>query len=143
MPHALVQRARIIVACVEGRTNTEVAARVGASPSAIGKWRPARFLERSVQGLHDELRPGQPQTYDNDKVAGLINRALQHKPDHANAWSVRLMAEAEGSRRAQCSAGSRCLPSSRTAAPFVWVAMADSIFQKLERLSARICGTPY
>ena len=83
MPHALVQRARIIVACAE------VAARVGASPSAVGKWR-RRFLEGVVEGLHDELRPGPPMT---SKVAGLINRALQHKPDHANAWSVRLMAE--------------------------------------------------
>ena len=95
MPHSLVQRARIIVACAEGRTNAEVAARVGASPSAVSKWR-RRFLERGVEGLHDELRSGRPRTYDDEKVAGLINRALQHKPDHANAWSVRLMAEAEG-----------------------------------------------
>ena len=95
MPHALVQRARIIVACAEGRTNADVAARVGASPSTVGKWR-RRFLERGVQGLHDELRPGRPRAYDDEKVAKLINRALQHKPDHANAWSVRLMAEAEG-----------------------------------------------
>ena len=95
MPHALVQRARIIVACAEGRTNADVAARVGASPSAVGKWR-RRFLARGVTGLHDELRPGRPRTYDDEKVAELINRALREKPDHANAWSVRRMAEAEG-----------------------------------------------
>ena len=28
-----------------------------------------------------------------------------------------------------------------TAAPFVWVATADSILQKIKRLSMRICGT--
>ena len=27
--------------------------------------------------------------------------------------------------------------------PFVWVATAESIFNKLERLSARICGTEH
>lgn len=64
MPHALVQRARTIVACAEGWTDAEVATRVGASPSAVGKWR-RRFLERSVEGLHDELRPGRPPNYDD------------------------------------------------------------------------------
>ena len=95
MPYGLVQRARIVLACALGLTNSAVAKRLAVSPSAVGKWR-RRFLERGVQGLHDELRPGRPRTYDDEKVAVLINRALQQKPDHAGAWSVRLMAEAEG-----------------------------------------------
>ena len=95
MPYGLVQRARIVLACAQGLTNSAVAKRLAVSPSAVGKWR-RRFLERGVQGLHDELRPGRPRTYDDEKVAVLINRALQQKPDHAGAWSVRLMAEAEG-----------------------------------------------
>ena len=49
-----------------------------------------------MQGVHDELRSGRPRTYDDEKVAELINRALQKKPPHANAWIVRSMAEAEG-----------------------------------------------
>ena len=64
MPHALVQHARIIVAGAEGRTNAEVATRVGASPSMLDKWR-RRFLERGVEGLHDELLPGRPRHYDD------------------------------------------------------------------------------
>ena len=95
MPHGLVQRARMILACAEGLNNATVATRLGVSPSAVSKWR-RRFLERGVEGLHDALRPGRPRTYDDEKVAGLINRALQKKPDNAGAWSVRLMAEAEG-----------------------------------------------
>ena len=95
MPYGVVQRARIVLACAQGLTNSAVATRLSVSPSAVGKWR-RRFIERGVQGLHDELRPGRPRTYDDDKVAELINRALQRKPDHASAWSVRLMAEAEG-----------------------------------------------
>ena len=95
MPYGLVQRARIVLACAEGQTNAAVAEQLQVSPSAVGKWR-RRFLERGLQGLHDELRPGRPRTYDDDKVAELINRALQEKPDHAGAWSVRRMAAAEG-----------------------------------------------
>ena len=95
LPHGLVLRARMILASAEGLTNRAVAERVGASPQAVGKWR-RRFLERGVQGLHDELRPGRPRSYDDEKVAGLINRALQEKPAHAENWSVRLMAKAEG-----------------------------------------------
>ena len=95
MPYGLVQRARIILACGEGLTNTAVAQRLDVSLSAVGKWR-RRFLERGIQGLHDELRPGRPRTYDDEKVAELINRALQDKPDNASAWSVRLMAKAQG-----------------------------------------------
>ena len=95
MPYGLVQRARIVLACAQGLTNSAVAERLDASPSAVGKWR-RRFLERGVQGLHDELRPGRPRTYDDEKVAELITHALQKKPDNASAWSVRLMAQTQG-----------------------------------------------
>ena len=47
MPYGLVQRARIILACAQGLTNTEVAQRLDVSLSAVGKWR-RRFLERSI-----------------------------------------------------------------------------------------------
>ena len=77
LPHGLVLRSRMILAGAEGLTNRAVAERVGASPQAVGKWR-RRFLERGVQGLHDELRPGRPRTYDDEN------------------WSVRLMGDAEG-----------------------------------------------
>ena len=84
MPHGLVVRARMILACAEGLSNAAVAAKVGASPQAVGKWR-RRFLERGVEGLHDELRPGRPRTYDDEKVAAVISRALQEKPDEWRA----------------------------------------------------------
>ena len=95
MPYGLVQRARIVLACAQGLTNSAVAERLDVSASAVGKWR-RRFVQRGVQGLHDELRPGRPRTYEDEKVAELINRALQEKPDNASAWSVRLMAQAQG-----------------------------------------------
>ena len=94
LPHALVLRARMILASAEGLTNADVARRVGASPQAVGKWR-RRFLAAGVQGLHDELRPGRPRTYDDERVAQVIQRALRDKPADATHWSTRTLGEAE------------------------------------------------
>ena len=98
LPHSVVLRAKMILASEEGLTNTEAARRVGASPQAVGKWR-RRFLEGGLGGLHDELRPGRPRTYGDDKVAALINRALQDKPKGATHWSARTLGQAEGVSR--------------------------------------------
>ena len=72
LPYALVVRARIILASAEGLTNAVVAKRVGVTPHTVGKWR-RRFREAGIEGLHDEIRPGRPRTYDDDKVAAVIN----------------------------------------------------------------------
>jgi putative transposase len=42
----------------------------------VGKWR-KRYRELGLEGLHDELRPGRPRTQEDNKVAEVINRALQ------------------------------------------------------------------
>ena len=85
----------MILARAEGLTHQAVALRVGASSQTVRKWR-RRFLERGVQGLHDELRPGRPRSYDAEKVAQVIHRALYDPPAHAPTWSVRLLGAAEG-----------------------------------------------
>src|SRR5688500_6901925 len=54
---ALALRARIVLDCATGKTNTEVAAARGVTKQMVGKWR-ARFLERRADGLLDEPRPG-------------------------------------------------------------------------------------
>jgi FixJ family two-component response regulator len=53
---ALAQRARLILACAEGKTNTVVAQELGVTKQMVGKWR-ARFCERRVDGLLDEPPP--------------------------------------------------------------------------------------
>ena len=95
MPHGLVQRARIVLACADGLSNKAVAERVGTTSQTVGKWR-RRFIEQGIEGLHDEIRSGRPRIYDDERVAGLIDRALHEKPRDANAGSVRRIAEAEG-----------------------------------------------
>src|SRR2546429_6704630 len=56
---ALAQRARIVLACATGATNTVVAARFRITRQMVGKWR-ARFVGRRLDGLLDEPRPGAP-----------------------------------------------------------------------------------
>ena len=85
----------MILASAEGLTNAAVARRVGVTPHTVSKWR-RRFREAGIEGLHDELRPGRPRTYDDDKVAAVINRALQETPDAATHWSTRTLGRAEG-----------------------------------------------
>ncbi|MFM7674264.1 MAG: helix-turn-helix domain-containing protein, partial [Synechococcus sp.] len=63
LPHSIVQRAQIVLACAAGETNTAVAKRFGVRGSTVGKWR-QRYLDLGIEGLHDELRPGRPRTYE-------------------------------------------------------------------------------
>ena len=62
----------------------------------MGKWR-QRYINLGIEGLHDELRSGRPRTYEDEKVAEVINRALQTKPtDGSTQWSTRSLAAETG-----------------------------------------------
>jgi putative transposase len=96
LPHSIVQRAQIVLACGAGETNTAIAKRMGLTGITVGKWR-KRYRELGIEGLHDELRPGRPRTYEDDTVAEVINRALQTRPpDGSTQWSARSLAAATG-----------------------------------------------
>jgi len=95
LPHGLVRRAEIVLACAEGVSNTAVARRLRLSNATVGKWR-ARYRRHGIEGLHDELRPGRPRTHDDERVAEVINTALRTPPPHGTHWSVRVMAQHTG-----------------------------------------------
>src|SRR5690348_8077604 len=73
---ALALRCRIVLACAEGGSNTEVAERVGVTRATVGKWR-ARFVEHRLDGLHDEPRPGGPRSISDDDVERVIVKTLE------------------------------------------------------------------
>lgn len=58
----MAERARIVLACLQGRRNDEVASEIGVRPNTVGLWR-RRFAERGIAGLRDEPRPGKPAKY--------------------------------------------------------------------------------
>jgi transposase len=58
-PQSLALRARLILLCAAGRSNTETAAELHITIQTVGKWR-QRFIEKRLDGLLDEPRPGTP-----------------------------------------------------------------------------------
>lgn len=88
---AFALRARIVLACAEGQSNTAVAAKLGVSLPTVGKWR-SRFIERRMEGLYDEPRSGAPRTVTDEAVAQVVTLTLESKPPHATQWSTRSLA---------------------------------------------------
>jgi hypothetical protein len=56
----------------------------------------AAFVERRVDGLHDEPRSGAPRTVDDARIEAVIVRTLESSPENATHWSSRGMAKANG-----------------------------------------------
>ena len=92
---ALALRARMILGCAEGRSNTTVGADLGVSDETVGKWR-SRFLERRLDGLSDEPRSGRPRAVTDDHVERVITLTLETTPKDATHWSTRSMAQRSG-----------------------------------------------
>src|SRR5947199_10299711 len=91
----LALRARIVLACAEGRSNIAVAARLRVSRTTVRKWR-SRFLARRVDGLGDEPRPAVPRTITDAQVEEVVVRTLEEVPEGATHWSKRELAKQVG-----------------------------------------------
>jgi transposase len=87
-----VERARIILACLEGKEIQQVARELDVSIPTVSKWR-KRFALWGLRGLRDEPRPGKPVTYD----AAFRNRVLtlveQPPPPGMSHWDGPAVAE--------------------------------------------------
>jgi len=59
----------------------------------VGKWR-ARFLQRRLEGVLDEPRPGAPRTITDTEVEAVITKTLETTPRNATHRSTRSMAKA-------------------------------------------------
>ena len=98
-PQALALRARVILLCAAGRSNTETAAELHITIQTVGKWR-QRFIDKRLDGLLDEPRPGTPRRLSEADVDRVIGLTLESAPSHAAHWSTRSLAEASGLSRA-------------------------------------------
>lgn len=91
----LALRARIVLACSDGSTNSHVAERLGIAKPTVGKWR-QRFVEHRLEGLNDDPRPGPPRKISDEDVERVVTKTLESKPKNATHWSTRSMAKATG-----------------------------------------------
>jgi transposase len=90
---ALAQRSRVILACADGSSNTVVAAQLKLTLQTVGKWR-GRFVNKRLDGLLDEPRPGTPLRLSNTKMKRVLAMTLEATPKDATHWSTRSMAQA-------------------------------------------------
>ena len=87
-----MERARIILACLEGKEIQQVARERGVSVPTVTKWR-KRFALFGLRGLRDQSRPGKPPIYDalfRNRVLALLE---QRPPLGMSRWDGPTVAE--------------------------------------------------
>jgi transposase len=92
---ALAMRARIVLGGRSGRSNRDVARRLGVTTHTVGKWR-RRFLVRRLDGLLDRPRSGAPRSISDALVEAVLAKTLHEQPPDAARWSSRRLATALG-----------------------------------------------
>ena len=99
---ALALRSGIVLECAQGESNTAVAQKLGITKQTVGKWR-SRFLERRLDGLLDEPRPGTPRKVGDEEVERVLTLTLESTPRDATHWSTRSLAAEAGLSRSTVS----------------------------------------
>jgi transposase len=84
-----------VLGCAAGNTNKQVAEDLGVSPQMVCKWR-QRFVDKRLDGLADEPRPGAPRTITDEAVEEVIATTLERQPRDATHWSRTSMAAETG-----------------------------------------------
>jgi len=75
----LVERAKIILCCLSGKRNDEVAAELDTQPLTVGLWR-KRFAAHGLAGLYDKPRSGKPAKYQATELRQRIIAKLEEPP---------------------------------------------------------------
>lgn len=92
----LVERAKIIISCLSGKRNDEIAKELHMRPGTVAVWR-KRFATEGLKGLRDRQRSGKPPL---NAIPELRNRLLeqieQPPPDGQATWDGGSLAKALG-----------------------------------------------
>ncbi|MGP9723230.1 helix-turn-helix domain-containing protein [Corynebacterium sp. AOP40-9SA-29] len=97
-PGQLALRSRIILACATGAPNTRVAEHLGVSRPTVGKWR-SRFVERRLDGLADDPRPGRPPSMSIEEIRAVLKAhhpGRHHSRATTTGWTRRELARRTG-----------------------------------------------
>src|SRR5580704_3780871 len=91
----MVERARIVLACLDGKRNDVVGAELGVRPNTVGMWR-KRFAAGGVAGLRDHARPGKAEKYGVEFRLRVLQRLELPPPKGQASWDGGSLAEALG-----------------------------------------------
>lgn len=94
-PYRQVQRARLILAAADGKTNQAISEEIGLDRRSVGMWR-QRFARERLAALEDRPRPGKPRQYSDADRLRVVEIACTQKPQSESHWSVRTLAQATG-----------------------------------------------
>src|SRR5512145_1649092 len=72
---AMATRARIVLNCGQGMSNSEVARRLHITGATVGKWR-ERFRKFGMDGLLDEPRVGAPRKITDRQIEEVVTKTL-------------------------------------------------------------------
>lgn len=88
-----VERARMVLGCLDGRRVQEVAANCRTRANTIIKWRD-RFVDRGLSGLEDEPRPGAKKVYGDDFRLRVLATLERPPPVGQAVWDGPAVAKA-------------------------------------------------
>lgn len=92
----VVERAKIVLACLAGHRNDEVAAPLGLQAATVGRWR-TRYAAEGLAGLRDRGRSGKPPVYPTGELRQRILTQLEAPPPVGLAsWDGGTLAAALG-----------------------------------------------
>ncbi len=92
---AMAMRARIVLSCGQGMSNSEVARKLHITGATVGKWR-ERFRGFGLDGLLDEPRVGAPRKITDRQIEDVVTKTLESMPANSTHWSTRLMSARTG-----------------------------------------------
>ena len=92
----LVERARIVLGSLAGKTLQEVARELNISIPTVSKWR-KRFALFGVRGLLDRFRPGKPPVYGREFRNRVLALLEQPPPEGQSRWDCPAIAQKLGS----------------------------------------------
>jgi len=92
---AMAMRARIVLQCGQGMSNSAVARKLQITGATVGKWR-ERYRQSGLDGLLDEPRVGAPRKITDRQIEEVVTKTLESMPANGTHWSTRRMAEEAG-----------------------------------------------
>jgi transposase len=91
----MVERAKIVLACLQGKRNDEVSRELGVRPNTVGLWR-KRFAARGLAGLRDQPRPGKKPKYGAELRQRILWQLELPPPPGLAGWDGGTLAAALG-----------------------------------------------